>query len=181
MADDLFQKLGLKDVDLLNRPVENRPEIPDYKSDRNSELPLNAEQSYAQAPGETDLDREQVGDMIAASEARTDVKFAHLEGKIDLLIEETRHSRTETAQELSFVRERLAEGREDQRATRNTVLATAIPALIGLAGLAVAVWQGYSSPQHNPQPQVVPAIIYNQPQPQPSTVKALPTPQQNKG
>ena len=127
------------------------------------------------------MDRDQVQDMIAASEARTDTKFAQLEGKLDLLIEETRHTRTETAQELSYVRERLTEGREDQRSTRNTVLATVIPSALGLAVLILALWQWNHDPPPARQQPPAASTMYNQMQPQPAPPKALPAPAQNKG
>jgi hypothetical protein len=140
-------------------------------------------QSASASLGDTDLNRDQVGDMIAASEARTDVKFAHLEGKIDLLIEETRHTRTETAQELTYVRERLAEGRQDQRSTRNTIFATVIPSAVAVAGVVVALWLGAREPQAAAQPQQPPALTYNQSQVQPPLApqpKALPAPTEKK-
>ncbi|HYI39093.1 MAG TPA: hypothetical protein VE053_02115 [Allosphingosinicella sp.] len=69
------------------------------------------------------MDRALVDAKISASEARTDTKFAKLEGKIDLLVERSTDARTEA------------------RSTRRTVVGTGL----SIAALLVAVFTLYNN------------------------------------
>lgn len=83
------------------------------------------------------MERVQIQDMIAASEARTDTKFAKMEGKLDVLLEKmtalssgmvdikTSNAATKTAVDASADRAE-AEGRQTRRTYRTTAISTAI-------------------------------------------------------
>jgi hypothetical protein len=75
----------------------------------------------------TDPTREEIDAKIEASEARTDTKMAHLEGKIDLVISKLDSSISET-------RQMRADVKDDSRATR----ANQWVIFFGLAGIIIA-------------------------------------------
>jgi hypothetical protein len=69
------------------------------------------------------MDTALIDAKVAASEARTDSKFARLDGKIDLLVERSTDARTEA------------------RATRRTVIGTGL----SIAALLIAIFALYTS------------------------------------
>ncbi len=75
------------------------------------------------------MDRGQVADMIAASEARVDTRMTEMNGKLDRLLDK-----------ITIMDAKVSEGKADNQRTRSTVRTTAI-ALGGslLTGLALTV------------------------------------------
>lgn len=67
------------------------------------------------------MEREQVQDMIAVSEARTDTKFARLEGKLDLVLSE------------------VAAARASASGTKTTIIVTGLATVVALAALLLSV------------------------------------------
>lgn len=124
--------------------TQNRPDASPFKAHIVS---LNAQQ-YSIDPSDTPLPepsnrltsssmtvaREEIDAKLAASEARTEARFAEMNGKFDLVLAKM-DSLT------SSVAEARKDAREDAKHTRNTlwVVATIIVAIIGLS---VAVWLG---------------------------------------
>jgi hypothetical protein len=187
MDDDLLTKFNIKGVHTVNQMVENPSGTNHYEGRKNSKLRLDdsAGQSYElPSVGDFELDREQVQDMIASSEARTDTKFARLEGKLDLILEQFKHATETGATEREYVREELSTIRADNRSTRQTVIGGSV----GLAGLiltlvaiGVAVWGVFESKDaalHQAPPAYIQVVPQNQIQPEP-TPKALPQPIRN--
>lgn len=126
--------------------IENASPDDDYENRNESSLSTGGHQFVGTASGDATLDRDQVNDMIAASEARTDTKFARIEGKLDLILERFEAGAAKSsmqiqaiadqeAAEREHVRSELTEIRGDYKATRNTVIATGISVVI----LVVAV------------------------------------------
>ncbi|HEX8214569.1 MAG TPA: hypothetical protein VF582_03755 [Allosphingosinicella sp.] len=76
------------------------------------------------------MDNALIDSKIAASEARTDTKFAKLEGKLDLILE-----RVET------VKEQSTDARSEARATRRTVIGTGV----SLGALLIAIFTLYTN------------------------------------
>lgn len=140
------------------------------------------------------MDRSQVEDMIAASEARTDTKFARLEGKLDLILERFESTSAKSAMQIQtladqeaaereHVRSELAQIRGDYKATRNTVIGTGISVVV----LVVAVLTLYVTALSTGAalaPSHAPAVIEQTPQANQietrPTPKALAAPTQNK-
>lgn len=194
MQDDLLKKLGIQGVEAVQHRVENLADTHDYQDRKDLELgDVDWSERWYEVHNEDDeLDRDQVQDMIAASEARTDTKFARLEGKLDLILERFESSSSKStmqiqaladqeAAERDHVRGELSQIRGDYKSTRNTVIGTGISVVV----LVVAILTLYVSalstgaalaPSHE---SAVSAPQSNQIGAQP-TQKFLPAPIQNK-
>lgn len=74
------------------------------------------------------MEREQVQDLVALAEARSDTKLARLEGKLDLLLSETTATRREAEA-----------ARHEASGTKTTIIVTGIATVVALAALLMAV------------------------------------------
>jgi hypothetical protein len=79
-----------------------------------------------------DPSREEIDAKIAAAEARTDTKFARLEGKLDLVLAEASAAR----QEASIARDNA---RQESRGTRATIIGTGLATVLALGALLMSV------------------------------------------
>lgn len=78
--------------------------------------------------------REEIDAKLAASEARTETRFAEMNGKVDLML-----SRMDTL--ASAVADSRQDSKEEARHTRQTLWAVAA-IIVAIVGIATTVWLG---------------------------------------
>lgn len=88
-------------------------------------------------------DREYVNLKLEAAEARTEARFAEMNGKLDRLIDSVSASREALREQISMTQAAVsraeADARSEYRSTRTTIIVTAFATGLALAALMVSV------------------------------------------
>ena len=94
--------------------------------------PLSAEPRTRTSPSVPDpISREELNDKLALAEARTETRFVHLDANIRAL--------TATISEKGGLLDQVGDLRADSKATRGTIVVTAISSFLGMLAIAVGL------------------------------------------